>query len=223
MFRVGVLALVSLALAVAVWVVGEGSSRGPEYEAQAQQDISCDPITKLRGRGDRTTKDFQVKGESFRVRYEFTIPNLNSKSAFDGFTREANGTVVRPASAEIVGENPFRVRGTANYNEGPGAYDLRIISKAGNYLIEVEDCGDAKFKETNSGTGSVGNDNTGSNNTGSNTGSNNNSDDTGSNNSGQGNGDLMNAGGPRSGPVPVMPTGGCPVEYPVQKERSCCQ
>lgn len=36
-----------------------------------------------------------------------------------------------------------------------------------------------------------------------------------------GNDDLMNAGGPQDGPVPVMPGGACPAEYPVQKDQGC--
>ncbi len=35
------------------------------------------------------------------------------------------------------------------------------------------------------------------------------------------NGDLMDAGGPSSGPVPLMPGGGCPVEYPVEQDGAC--
>ena len=34
-------------------------------------------------------------------------------------------------------------------------------------------------------------------------------------------GDLMEAGGPEDGPVPTMPVGGCPAEYPVEKDRGC--
>ena len=34
-------------------------------------------------------------------------------------------------------------------------------------------------------------------------------------------GDLMEAGGPEEGPVPTMPDGGCPVEYPVGKAGGC--
>ena len=33
--------------------------------------------------------------------------------------------------------------------------------------------------------------------------------------------DLFNTGGPLNGPVPLMPDGGCPVEYPVQHEGLC--
>lgn len=32
---------------------------------------------------------------------------------------------------------------------------------------------------------------------------------------------LMEAGGPESGPVPPMPGGACPVEYPVEKPGAC--
>lgn len=35
------------------------------------------------------------------------------------------------------------------------------------------------------------------------------------------NDDLMEAGGPASGPVPTMPGGGCPAEYPVKVDGSC--
>jgi cytoskeletal protein RodZ len=33
--------------------------------------------------------------------------------------------------------------------------------------------------------------------------------------------DLFNAGGPAEGPVPPMPDGGCPSEYPVLKDGAC--
>ncbi len=36
-------------------------------------------------------------------------------------------------------------------------------------------------------------------------------------------GDLMEAGGPKDGPVPTMPGGGCPAEYPVEKAGGCYQ
>ncbi len=34
-------------------------------------------------------------------------------------------------------------------------------------------------------------------------------------------GQLMNAGGPTDGPVPVMPSGGCPKEFPVLLGGGC--
>jgi hypothetical protein len=33
--------------------------------------------------------------------------------------------------------------------------------------------------------------------------------------------DLFNAGGPKNGPVPLMPDGGCPVEFPVERADLC--
>jgi hypothetical protein len=32
---------------------------------------------------------------------------------------------------------------------------------------------------------------------------------------------LMDAGGPAAGPVPLMPGGGCPQEYPVRRHDAC--
>lgn len=33
--------------------------------------------------------------------------------------------------------------------------------------------------------------------------------------------DLFNSGGPKNGPVPLMPDGGCPVEFPVEHDGLC--
>jgi hypothetical protein len=33
--------------------------------------------------------------------------------------------------------------------------------------------------------------------------------------------DTFDAGGPRGGPVPLMPGGGCPFEYPVERGGAC--
>jgi hypothetical protein len=33
--------------------------------------------------------------------------------------------------------------------------------------------------------------------------------------------DLLQSGGPENGPVPLMPGGGCPVEYPVKQADLC--
>jgi hypothetical protein len=35
------------------------------------------------------------------------------------------------------------------------------------------------------------------------------------------NSDPYDAGGPRDGPVPLMPDGGCPFEYPVERGGAC--
>jgi hypothetical protein len=34
-------------------------------------------------------------------------------------------------------------------------------------------------------------------------------------------GELMNAGGPGEGPVPLMPSGGCPEEFPTKRGGAC--
>ena len=34
-------------------------------------------------------------------------------------------------------------------------------------------------------------------------------------------GDLLEAGGPARGPVPLMPGGGCPEEYPIKENGAC--
>ena len=34
-------------------------------------------------------------------------------------------------------------------------------------------------------------------------------------------GQLMNAGGPADGPIPLMPGGGCPAEFSTQRDGAC--
>ncbi len=34
-------------------------------------------------------------------------------------------------------------------------------------------------------------------------------------------GQLMNAGGPADGPIPLMPGGGCPAEFPIERDGAC--
>jgi hypothetical protein len=34
-------------------------------------------------------------------------------------------------------------------------------------------------------------------------------------------GQLMNAGGPADGPIPLMPGGGCPAEFPTERDGTC--
>ncbi len=34
-------------------------------------------------------------------------------------------------------------------------------------------------------------------------------------------GQLMNAGGPADGPIPFMPGGGCPAEFPTERDGAC--
>jgi len=31
----------------------------------------------------------------------------------------------------------------------------------------------------------------------------------------------MNAGGPADGPIPLMPDGGCPAEFPTERDGTC--
>ena len=38
---------------------------------------------------------------------------------------------------------------------------------------------------------------------------------------GQNNSSLLEAGGSKDGPMPLMPGGGCPAEFPIQKDAAC--
>lgn len=232
------LSMFGLALVLAAWMIGEGSSPGSGSAALARQDVSCDPVTKISGRGDKTTDEFEIEGKSFRVRYEFTRPSRESQGNFDGITRRADGTAVIPVSKEIVGENTFRVRGVANYNADPGTYSLEILSKGGEYEAKVEDCGTTQFDETDTSTGSDGSSGSSDADSGtravSNGGSSSSptssstdgstgdsSGDSSGDSGGSNDGDLMDAGGPKAGPVPLMPGGGCPAEYPREESGAC--
>ncbi len=162
-----------------------------------QQDGECTPVTEIEGRGDQQSEPFRIGGQSFRVIFEADNPGETDGYAFFNVIDENDG-IVQPDSQDLSEESPTRVEGEATFSSGPGEYAIEIASEEADYTITVEDCGASAAVQTASRqpaalprTGP---------------------DDTRR---------LLEAGGPTDGPVPAIPGGGCPKEYPVERDGVC--
>lgn len=162
-----------------------------------QQDGECTPVTEIEGRGDQQSEPFRIGGQSFRVIFEADNPGETDGYAFFNVIDENDG-IVQPDSQDLSEESPTRVEGEATFSSGPGEYAIEIASEEADYTITVEDCGASAAVQTASRQPAslprTGQDNTRR---------------------------LLEAGGPMDGPVPAMPGGGCPKEYPVERSGIC--
>ena len=177
--------------------------------ALAQQN-DCTSVTNINGRGNQQSETFEIAGQTFRIKFRADGPGDNSGYAFFNVVDE-NGGIVQPSSQDLSRDDPDRIEGNATFSSGPGTYGLVIASQSADYTIEVEDCG------SSAGRNGSGPQNVKQNVTSQSTNQNSTSRDERSDK----NGTLLEAGGPSDGPLPIMPGGGCPDEYPVEKDAAC--
>lgn len=125
----------------------------------------------------------------------FTLDYEASSSSGEGFAffnvLDENGGIIQPASQDISDDDPTRLTGNASFDSGPGSYTIEIAATDADYTVTVRDCGQQSTTNGSGGGGSSGDD------------------------------PLLQAGGPTNGPVPLMPAGGCPKEFPVEVDGAC--
>jgi len=164
--------------------------------AFAQQQGGCTPVTEITGRGNQESDPFEIKGQSFKVVFEADNPGQTEGYAFFNVIDE-NGGVVPPDSQNLSSDDPTHVAGNATFSGDSGSYSIEIASQEADYTINVEDCGGGGPARGASQQTRL--------------------PQTGQSNKSR----LLEAGGPADGPVPVMPGGGCPEEYPVERSGAC--
>jgi hypothetical protein len=162
-----------------------------------QQGGDCTLVTEIEGRGDQQSEPFRIGGQSFRVIFEANNPGETDGFAFFNVIDENDG-IVQPDSQDLSSDSPTRVEGEASFSSGPGEYAIEIASEEADYTITVEDCGASAAVQTASQRPAA-------------------LPRTGQDNTRR----LLEAGGPPDGPVPAMPGGGCPNEYPVERGSAC--
>lgn len=196
------------------------------HSAKAQQGGECpNPqlIDEIEGTGSQESPPFNTTTSSFRVSYETTedIPDAPFFLRIEGEDTTAVGDASREGSAT----------GETFVNEPPGRYSLNINTTNGTqYTIRIEECGEGGEANPKEGKSGAGKDQPKTE-----------SDtppkatppppsppqpkanpspppqpkaDTKSKT-------LMEAGGPNAGPVPQMPSGECPREFPVKRDVGC--
>lgn len=201
------------------WVVYGTKIFGLSPEARAQGESGqCPnprPVNTFTGNGPQETPPFQINTTSFRVSYDA-----------QGSSGSLEVDVVPEEEQDVAVGDPIQQRGPGSgqvfVDEGPGSYFLDIISSGLDYTLTVEEC---------AGGGGGGGGGT--------TGPNPPPPPTPPqpapkitpepapprpappNPQPQPEPPLMKAGAPSKGPVPTMPDGRCPKEYPLYNDSAC--
>ena len=195
---VAILAVLTGFVVLAIWGVRE-----PEVAIAQQTD--CTLVDTFAGEGFLQTPPFTITSDRWQLTYEVSglQPGVEA-GLFITVYSSANDQFVTSTSQETEGINIFPV------NAGPGTYYLDIVSVSGSWRINVEECGGGGSPVPGSAT-TPSPPATASPTATPNTTSTANPTPN----------PLLGSGGPRRGPVPFLPGGGCPFEYPVKREEGC--
>jgi hypothetical protein len=199
-----ILLLVGLAIDVCLLMK---TSWGDIGKAYAQQN--CDTVQTFTGNGIKDTQPFTVTSDTWRLSYDFESTTDHQKSSSFEMTVYKPGNTI-PESI-ITLESPGS--DTSSVNAGAGTYYLSIGSANATWTVDVEEC-DASAPPGTPNPGPASASGTAS---------------TPAPTPAAGSRqpkpkperDLFESGGPTFGPLPLMPNGGCPREFPQQRGRAC--
>ena len=226
--RLAALALLVVG-ALVFWFAWETSHRGPTARAQ-ETGTSCPNarfIDEFTGTGNQTSDTFRTTTGSLLITYDVISADSTEPSTSGGAQPSVNigvlneqGTSVGNASQNGEGAGETLV------STPPGTYSLDIAATGNaDYVVSVEECGgNSPSPEQTQGNTTP-------------------SPDPNRNpmeqprttqiqqqqpstpqvqqRVAQDLGELMKAGGPSEGPVPVMPGGNCPKEFPTERGGAC--
>jgi hypothetical protein len=172
-------------------------------KANAQQN--CDEVQTFTGTGIKETQPFTVTSDTWRLRYDFqsSTPDQQS-SSFDMSVYKTGNTIPESViSLERPGSD------TTYVNAGAGTYYLSIGSANATWTVTVEECsasapGSPNPKGSASSSAPA-------------------TKPAPASPSRKPKRNLFDSGGPENGPVPLMPEGGCPAEFPVERAGLCYQ
>ena len=172
-------------------------------KAYAQQN--CETVQTFTGNGIKDTQPFTVTSDTWRLRYDFqsTAPDQQS-SSFDMSVYKTGNTIPETV---ITSESPGS--DTSYVNAGAGTYYLSIESANATWTVIVEECSASAQTGSSTPPGSAS------------APASTPAPDSPSRKPKKPKRDLFDSGGPTSGPLPLMPNGGCPREFPVQKGKAC--
>ncbi len=179
-------------------------------KANAQQN--CDEVQTFTGSGIKETQPFTVTGDTWRLRYDFesTTPDQQS-SAFDMSVYKTGNTIPETV---ITLERPGS--DTSYVNAGAGTYYLSIGSANATWTVTVEDCSASAPPGSPNPPGASSASAPAS--TPASTPA-----PASPSRKPKPKRNLFDSGGPENGPVPLMPDGGCPAEFPVERVGLCYQ
>ena len=178
--------------------------------ANAQQN--CDEVQTFTGSGIKETQPFTVTSETWRLRYDFESTTADQQSSsFDMSVYKTGNTI--PESV-ITLERPGS--DTTYIQAGAGTYYLSIGSANATWTVTVEECSASAPPGSASPKGS-----TSSSAPASKPASK--PAPASPSRKPRPERNLFDSGGPENGPVPLMPDGGCPAEFSVERAGLCYQ
>lgn len=187
--------------------------------AEAQQATGDCPgaqvVNTTNGTGDKQSPAFQTKGNSIRLTTSFTATSQDPSAAFVGVSVKApDGTPVGSVDRSSGATDSSLIHTPA------GTYFLDILAANANYTVKAEDCTQDTGQPLSPVSGGA-------------------TTPTPAAKSSPPPAPpspppqpppapkstpaapAFNAGGPKNGPVPIMPSGNCPKEFPVMRHKAC--
>src|ERR671913_2467636 len=204
--RITFLSLIVLFVGFAVYLgLMAEASWDDTRKASAQQN--CDEVQTFSGSGIKETQPFTVTSDTWRLRYDVQSTSTDQQSSsFDMSVYKTGNTI--PESV-ITLERPGS--DTSYVNAGAGTYYLSIGSANATWTVTVEDCSASAPSGSSKPPGSA------SASAPANTPASTPAPASPSRKQPKPDRNLFESGGPTSGPLPLMPNGGCPREFQVQR------
>ena len=208
----------------------------PEQSAEAQSQVPNErcpgpssPILRERGGGASTISRGYANYGPFTTTSDSFVVRLDASSSRPGGAAVVVGEVNDPANPGVIRRQAFQTPGTTSLliQNGPGNYVVTVGFVGSGYTVTVEECAGGRASGPRATTPrnttprtttptSVPADSSASAppSTPDSTPRDSTLDagpDT----------DLFQSGGPQSGPLPLMPDGGCPREFPTKRNGAC--
>jgi hypothetical protein len=205
--RIAFLSLIVLFVEFAVYL-GLMTEASWDHTRKANAQQNCETVQTFTGSGIKETQPFTVTGDTWRLRYDFesTTPDEQS-SSFDMSVYKTGNTI--PESV-ITLERPGS--DTTYVQAGAGTYYLSIGSANATWTVTVEDCSASAPSGSPNPKGSASASAPASK-----------PAPASPSRKPKPKRNLFDSGGPENGPVPLMPEGGCPAEFSVERAGLCYQ
>ena len=203
----------------------------PERSAEAQSQVPNErcpgpssPILRERGGGASTLSRGYANYGPFTTTSDSFVVRLDASSSRPGGAAVVVGEVNDPANPGVIRRQAFQTPGTTSLliQNGPGNYVVTVGFVGSGYTVTVEECAGGRASRPRATTPrtttptSVPADSSAS--------ASPSTPDSTPRDSTLDAGpdtDLFQSGGPQSGPLPLMPDGSCPKEFPAKRSGAC--